>query len=232
MAEALGYRFRDPSLLELALTHRSFCAEHDDVGSNERLEFLGDAVLGMAVTGFIYQQYPDLPEGQLAKLRASVVSTETLARLAEGLGLGDFVRLGKGEELSGGREKVSILADAFEAIVGAVFLDSDFEVASAVVVDLTRDEIRIGATRPGRSDFKTQLQELAAQQGSSAPTYSVESSGPDHDRLFQATVQIDGADVGAGSGSSKKRAEQAAAEAAWRVLTGDTERKERTDANV
>ncbi len=219
-------------MLELALTHRSYCAEHDDVDSNERLEFLGDAVLGMAVTSFIYQQYPDLPEGQLAKLRASVVSTATLARLAEGLGLGQLVRLGKGEELSGGREKVSILADAFEAIVGAVYLDSDFETSSAVVVALTREEIRVGATRPGRSDFKTQLQELAAQQGSAAPAYSVESSGPDHDRLFRATVRIDDAEVGSGSGSSKKRAEQAAAESAWRELTGDNERKERTDATA
>ncbi len=216
----------------MAFTHRSFCAEHEDAESNERLEFLGDAVLGLAVTSFIFDQYPDLPEGQLAKLRASVVNTSTLARLALSLDLGSLLRLGKGEESSGGREKVSILADVLEAVIGAVYVDSGWSAASELVVTLTRDEIEAGAALPGRSDYKTQLQELAALRGFAPPSYTVESSGPDHDRVFQATAQIDGRHWGAGSGSSKKRAEQAAAEAAWQALSEPNNRKERPDATV
>ncbi len=186
--------------------------------SNERLEFLGDAVLGLAVTDHIHATYPDLPEGQLAKLRASVVNTTTLAEIAARLELGEHLRLGKGEHQSGGRDKESILADALEAVIGAVYVDGGWEEAREVVLDLLLDEISTGAERPGRQDYKTRLQELAAQRGFGAPVYEIEGSGPDHDKRFVAVTVIDGVPRGEGSGTSKKRAEQAAARAAWHEL--------------
>lgn len=200
------------------MTHRSYCAEHPDVESNERLEFLGDAVLGLAVTDHIHATYPDLPEGQLAKLRASVVNTATLAEVAGRLGLGEYLRLGKGEHQSGGREKESILADALEAVIGAVYVDGGWEEGREVVLDLLLDEISTGAERPGRQDYKTRLQELSAQLGLGAPVYEIEGSGPDHDKRFVAVALIDGEARGEGTGTSKKRAEQAAARTAWHEL--------------
>ncbi len=218
----LRYEFRDTSLLRLALTHRSYVAENDQAASNERLEFLGDAVLGLAVTDHIHRTYPDLPEGQLAKLRASVVNTATLAEVSAELGLGRGLLLGKGEEMSGGREKESILADSLEALIGAIFVDAGWEVARSFILDLMLDEITTGATRPGRSDYKTQLQELAAERELGAPVYLLTGSGPDHDRRFTATALIDDVPRGKGSGTSKKRAEQAAARAAWTTLMTST----------
>ncbi len=219
----MAYDFDDPELLVLASTHRSYCAEHDDTESNERLEFLGDAVLGLAVTDYIHATYPDLPEGQLAKLRASVVNTATLAEVGMRLNLGSQLRLGKGEDQSGGREKESILADALEAVIGAVYVDGGWEEAREVVLDVLHNEISSGAERPGRQDYKTRLQELAAQLGLGPPSYEIEGSGPDHDKRFSAIAMIDGIARGEGSGTSKKRAEQAAARAAWHGLDGDHE---------
>ena len=203
----------------MALTHRSWCAEHPDDPSNERLEFLGDAVLGLAVTGHIFAHYPDLPEGQLAKLRASVVNTGSLAAAAEELGLGAGLRLGKGEDLSGGRSKESILADAFEAVLGAVYLDAGWEAVRSLVLELLGPRIEQSAERPGRRDYKTRLQELTAQLDRGAPGYLIDGTGPDHAKRFVATVVVDGIAMGRGMGTSKKRAEQDAARAAWRSLT-------------
>lgn len=216
--QALGHRFVDPALLELALTHRSFCAENPGNEPNERLEFLGDAVLGLAVTDEIHATYVDLPEGKLAKLRASVVNTASLASIALQHDLGAGLRLGKGEEMSGGREKESILADAFEAVVGAIFIDAGWDRAREIVLDLMDEAISVGAAQPGRGDFKTQLQELAAELELGAPSYQITSTGPDHQRSFTAVAVVDGSNWGRGSGTSKKRAEQGAAREALRAL--------------
>lgn len=221
MIDQLGYEFVEPSLLRLALTHRSFCAETDETESNERLEFLGDAVLGLAVTDYIHANYPDLPEGQLAKLRASVVNTATLAEVSGRIGIGPKLLLGKGEDQSGGREKESILADALEAVLGAVFLDAGWERARVLILELLLEDITLGAERPGRQDYKTRLQEMAAERNFGAPAYQISGTGPDHDRRFDAIAMIDSVAYGAGSGTSKKRAEQAAAHAAWLALTSD-----------
>ena len=203
----------------MALTHRSHCAETDAPEPNERLEFLGDAVLGLAVTEHIYDVYDDLAEGQLAKLRASVVNTATLADVARRVGVGPQMLLGRGEDQSGGRDKESILADALEALFGAVFVDAGWARATEVVLQLMIDDITVGAERPGRQDYKTRLQELAAERSLAPPSYHISSSGPDHDRVFEALVSMEGVGRGTGQGTSKKRAEQAAAEAAWRALT-------------
>jgi ribonuclease III len=215
----LGHHFVDGGLLELALTHRSWCAEHPEDPSNERLEFLGDAVVGLAVTGHIYQRYPDLSEGELAKLRASVVNTTSLAAVGADLGIGAALRLGKGEDQSGGRSKESILADSFEALIGAVHLDAGWERAQALVIDLLGPTIEASSDRPGGHDYKTRLQELTAQLSMGAPNYLIDGSGPDHDKRFRATVVVDGEPRGQGSGTSKKRAEQEAARSAWHSLT-------------
>ncbi|MCL4165075.1 UNVERIFIED_CONTAM: hypothetical protein GTU68_025619, partial [Idotea baltica] len=189
-----------------------------NVESNERLEFLGDAVVGLAVTDKIFTDYPELAEGQLAKLRASVVNTASLAQVAERLNLGARMRLGKGEDQSGGREKESILADGFEAVIGAVFVDGDWDTAAEVVLKLLQPDISVGAVRPGRQDYKTRLQELTAALALPSPTYDISGSGPDHDRRFDATVLVGGVSHGEGTGTSKKRAEQAAAQAACTFL--------------
>ncbi len=206
-------------MLELSLTHRSFCAENANTESNERLEFLGDAVLGLAVTDHIYTKYPKLAEGELAKLRASVVNTAALAERALELGLGDILRLGKGEDSSGGRQKESILADGFEAVIGAVHQDAGWEVSRAVVLDLLIEEISAGSERPGGQDYKTRLQELTAELGLGPPSYEISASGPDHDREFSAVAVVDGKGFGGGLGTSKKRAEQGAAATAWHALS-------------
>ena len=209
----------DPELLSLALTHRSYAYEHGNIAHNERLEFLGDSVLGQAVTVRLFTRHPDLDEGALAKRRASVVSTLALAEVARGIGLGEHVLLGRGEVLTGGRDKDSILADTMEAVFGATFLSAGTDAATALVLRLVEplldDPERYGAAM----DPKTSLQELAARQGVGAPHYDVAASGPDHDRRFTATVRV-GAVVTYGDGTSKKQAEMAAALAAWRELGG------------
>jgi ribonuclease-3 len=215
---ALGWTFRDASLLELALTHRSYCSEHGIDDSNERLEFLGDSVLGFVVTTYVYDEYPRLPEGELAKLRAVVVSSETLARLAKRIDLGAALRLGKGEDASGGRAKPSILADAMEAVIAAVYLDGGLDAARAVVLGAFEDTIREQAAGPGGGDYKTRLQELAAQLVDQLPRYHIRHEGPDHSKRFFASVQLRGRTYGTGEGRSKKAAEQGAARQAWEAL--------------
>ncbi|WP_413353572.1 ribonuclease III [Microbacterium sp. 1P06AB] len=208
----------DPELVSLALTHRSYAYEHGGIAHNERLEFLGDSILGMAVTVHLYRSHPELDEGSLAKRRASVVSTVALAEVARGMGLGAHLRLGRGEDQTGGRDKDSILADTTEALIGAAYLSAGIDEATALVLRLVSplmaDPERYGAAM----DPKTALQELAARRGMSAPTYSVDAAGPDHHRVFTATVAV--GDVSrTGGGSSKKQAEMAAALAVWRELS-------------
>ena len=209
----------DPELLSQALTHRSWAYENGQVPHNERLEFLGDSVLGLAVTVRLFTGHPELDEGALAKRRASVVSTVALAEIARGIGLGDYLRLGRGEDLTGGRDKDSILADTMEAILGAAFLSAGPDAATALVLRLVEplleDPERYGAAM----DPKTALQEIAAQRGLEPPVYSVTSTGPDHDRRFTATVIV-GDRSSEGLGTSKKHAEMAAALTAWRELSG------------
>jgi ribonuclease III len=213
LEDVLGYRFSDTSLLNLALTHRSISSDDASVPDNERLEFLGDAVLQLAVTNKIYHGYPDLPEGQLAKARAAVVSGKTLSEVASRVGLGSHVSLSPAEERSGGRMKVSILADTMEAIIGAVYLDAGLDVATAMIYRLFDDVIAEKAANPGVRDYKTRLQEVLATQGK-RPEYQVSGEGPDHARTFTAVVIVDGRTLGSGAGHSKKEAEQTAAEAA------------------
>jgi ribonuclease-3 len=218
LAARLGHRFADPELLDRAMAHRSWCAETPGTPSNERLEFLGDAVLGLVVTDHVYRSYPDLPEGELAKVRASVVSAAALADVAAELDLGPALLLGKGEDASGGREKPSILADALEAVIGAVYLDAGWNGAAGVVLGLLGDRIAAAAAGPGGQDYKTRLQELSARSFDDVPSYLVVDEGPDHAKRFFATVVVGGEARGRGEGRSKKQAEQAAARCAWEVL--------------
>ena len=216
--EALGVAFADDTLREAALTHRSFAFEHSLDMTNERLEFLGDSVLGLVVTDMAYRSYPTLPEGQLAKLRAAVVNMTALADVARGLGVGDLVRLGKGEEQSGGRDKASILADALEAIFGAVYLDRGLDVARALIERLFGPRLEAYMQGKGERDFKTILQELASQRLRSLPSYEVAEQGPDHQKEFTATVSVAGEQLGTGAGRTKKEAEQHAAREAYERL--------------
>jgi ribonuclease-3 len=218
LSERLGLEFRDDDLLARSLAHRSWCAETAGTDSNERLEFLGDAVLGLVVTDHIFRTYPHLPEGELAKVRASVVNAGVLAELAAELELGTALLLGKGEDQSGGREKPSILADAMEAVIGAVYLDRGWDGAAALVMGLLGERIAEAAAGPGGQDYKTRLQELAARRYDELPRYQVSDDGPDHAKRFFATVYVAGAAQGAGEGRSKKQAEQAAAREAWQIL--------------
>ncbi|HWL78281.1 ribonuclease III [Microbacterium sp.] len=218
LTEKLGVEI-DPELLSLALTHRSYSYEHGQIPHNERLEFLGDSVLGLAVTVRLFTQHPELDEGSLAKRRAAVVSTVALAEVARGIGLGEHILLGRGENMTGGRDKDSILADTMEALIGAAYLSAGADAATALVLRLVGplldDPERYGAA----IDPKTSLQELAASTGRTPPSYSVTAEGPDHDRTFTATVKV-GDFTAQGTGSSKKQAEMAAALTAWRELSG------------
>jgi ribonuclease III len=218
---SLGWQFRYPELLQRALTHRSYCSEHGIDESNERLEFLGDSVLGFVVTTFVYEQFPALPEGELAKLRASVVSAEALAEVANQLGLGASLLLGKGEHASGGRAKPSILSDAMEAVIAAVYLDGGIEPAARLILQALEPRIREQATGPGGHDYKTRLQELAARVVDQLPRYQVRHEGPDHSKQFFASVLLREQVYGTGEGRSKKAAEQAAARVAWDRLQSE-----------
>jgi ribonuclease-3 len=212
----------DAELLTLALTHRSYAYENGGLPPNERLEFLGDAVLGLVVTDHLYRAHPDLPEGQLAKLRASVVNMHALAGVARDLGpggLGAHLLLGKGEELTGGRDKASILADGLEAIIGAVFLAHGIDAGRDLVHRLFDGLLAEAPLRGAGLDWKTSLQELTAATGLGVPEYKVEDTGPDHRKEFSATVLVGGRDLGNGDGTTKKEAEQKAAEAAWCALS-------------
>jgi ribonuclease III len=220
LERALGVGFADPGLLEAALTHRSYAFEHELDINNERLEFLGDAVLGLVVTDMAYRTFPDLAEGELAKLRASIVNMSALADVARQLGLGQAVRLGHGEEMSGGRDKASILADALEALLGAVYLDRGLDVARSLIERLFRPRMNAYVRGEGERDYKTILQELASQDLRALPEYRIEESGPDHQKEFSATVYLAGKPWGGGVGRSKKEAEQQAAHEAYRRLSG------------
>ncbi|MFZ0325113.1 MAG: ribonuclease III [Actinomycetes bacterium] len=208
----------DAALLEQALTHRSYAYENGGIPTNERLEFLGDSVLGVVVTDALYREHPDLPEGQLAKLRAAVVNMRALADVGRGLRLGAYVRLGKGEEATGGRDKASILADTLEAVIGAVYLSGGIDRASSFVHLMFDPVIEAAASLGAGLDWKTSLQEVTAALGLGVPEYRVEDSGPDHAKSFIATVVLSERPYGSGSGGSKKEAEQRAAAETWRQL--------------
>ena len=211
-----------PKSLERALTHRSFAYENANPPTNERLEFLGDSVLGLVVTDTLFRGYPSLPEGQLAKLRAAVVQMKALAEVARELSLGSYVRLGRGEEVTGGRNKSSILADTLEAIIGAVYIDCGLAEASALVHRLFDPVIARSAGLGAGLDWKTSLQELTAARMLGVPDYQVEESGPDHQKSFRAAVRVGGRVLGSGEGHTKKAAEQHAAEAAWNAINAES----------
>jgi len=223
----------DTELLTLALTHRSYAYEHGGLPTNERLEFLGDSVLGVVVTERLYRSHPDLPEGQLAKLRASVVNMHALASVARELGpprpdggpnagLGAYLYLGRGEELTGGRGKASILADATEALIGAVYLAHGLEVARGTVERLFDGLLRAAPLLGAGLDWKTSLQELTASSELGVPEYRITEDGPDHLKMFTAIAVVAGRELGTGVGRTKKEAEQKAAQLAWRALSEDS----------
>ena len=216
---AIGYRFRNIQLLQNALTHSSYANErwHNSLLSNERLEFLGDSVLGMLVAEYLFRTFPDRPEGELTRMRADMVCEQTLAAAANRIGLGQHLLLGHGEEQGGGRARNSILADAMESVIAACFLDGGISAALKVVQQFILVEVPV--TRLHNVDYKTQLQELVQQKKNQVLTYTlVGESGPDHDKQFEVEVRLNGNVVGSGSGSSKKRAEQMAACAAIEKL--------------
>jgi len=220
LQEALGVQI-DQGLLDLALTHRSFAYENGGIPTNERLEFLGDSILGQSVTVMLYREYPQLSEGDLAKRRASLVSSAALAQVARGISLGEYIRLGRGEILTGGREKASILADTVEALIGAVYLDTGTDAATALVMRLIEPLLNDPDRFGGAMDPKTSLQEVAARRGTGVPVYTVSESGPDHSKVFVATVVVGTVVSARGTGTSKKHAEMAAALEAWTVLSAD-----------
>jgi ribonuclease-3 len=221
LAERLGWQVNDQDLFAQALAHRSWCAEHPRHEPNERLEFLGDAVLGQIVTDYLYRAYPHLPEGELAKARAAVVNSASLAGTARELRVGNALLLGKGEDSSGGRLKPSILADAMEALIGAIYLDVGYAAADTIVLRLLEERLREAAKGPGEDDYKTRLQELCAQAFDELPVYRVTDSGPDHAKVFEAQVIVGGSSRGRGDGRSKKQAEQMAAKHAWYTIKAD-----------
>jgi ribonuclease-3 len=214
----ITYAFRDRALLRRALSHRSWCAENGGHESNERFEFLGDSVLGVVVTDDVFRRFPHLPEGQLSEVRAGVVNARALAEIAAEIGLGACLLLGKGEDAGGGRAKQSILADGFEALIAAVYLDGGLEAATRLVLDHVGHRIGVSADGPGGRDYKTRLQELAAARSLGRPRYVVRDEGPDHAKKFFAVVLLDGEESGTGTGNSKKEAEQEAAWYAWSGL--------------
>ncbi len=212
----------DAQLFELAFTHRSWAYENGRVESNERLEFLGDAVLQIVVTEHIFRTYPRMPEGQMAKLRASVVSSRALAEVARDLGLGEHVKLGRGEVSTHGHEKRSILADTTEALIGAIHISGGSEASETFVQGVFNPIIARSEADGSYTDFKTSLQELCAMQGWASPQYEITGSGPDHERLFTAVVVVNGSEVASGTAPSKKMAEQKAATSAHRALAEPT----------
>ncbi len=208
----------DPELLERALTHRSYAYEKGGLPTNERLEFLGDSVLGLVITETLYHRYPNLPEGQLAKFRSAVVNMRALAEIGRQLDVGSSLRLGRGEESTGGRDKSSILADTLEALIGAVYLDGGLTVAAELVHRLFDPLIDQSASLGAGLDWKTSLQELTAAIDLGVPEYAITESGPDHAKTFIAVAYVAGVEYGRGSGRSKKEAEQQAASASWSAI--------------
>lgn len=217
LAERLGVDL-DHGALRHALTHRSYAYENGGVPHNERLEFLGDAVLGIVVTDALFRNHPDVPESNLAKYRAAVVNAQTLADVARELEIGPFLLLGRGEQSTGGRDKTSILADAMEALLGVVYLECGPEVVSALIHRLLDVRMAQAALSGAGLDWKTSLQELGAHTGAGVPAYTVTSTGPDHAKHFEAEVSVGVGVTGRGSGTTKKHAEQRAAAAAYAAL--------------
>jgi len=218
---ALGGPELTPELLERALTHRSFAYEQGGLPTNERLEFLGDSVLGVIVTDTLYRAHPDLSEGRLAKLRAAVVNARALAEVARTIGLGKHIKLGRGEVATGGRAKSSILSDTVEALIGAVYLSGGFD-AAGNLVHLLFDPLMVTAAGLGAGlDWKTSLQELSAEHSLGVPEYVIADEGPDHEKTFTAEVQVGDLRYGHGTGRSKKEAEQQAAETAYRAIAAE-----------
>ncbi|MFA5775715.1 MAG: ribonuclease III [Ilumatobacteraceae bacterium] len=218
LASRIGHEFKDESLLEVAMAHRSWIAENDGHESNERLEFLGDAVLGWVVADIVYRLHSELPEGKLTDLRKSVVNAISLAQVANDFEIGECLKLGRGEDAAGGREKTSILSDALESVIGAVYLDAGAVVAYEVVGKLMGESIEHAIENLDRIDAKTRLQEMTARLFDVAPHYRITDDGPDHEKTFYATVVVNGRDLGHGEGRSKKAAEQVAAEIACDAL--------------
>src|SRR5207249_1420023 len=215
-----------PTLLELALTHTSFAAEADrpegqPPATNQRLEFLGDAVLALVIADVAFRTYADLPEGELARLRSATVNQTVLAQVARQLGVGEHLRLGRGEVLSGGQEKDNILADSMEAVLGALYVDQGLQAASDLIERLFRPSIRAYVRGEGARDYKGMLQEFTADRGLGVPRYRVEGSGPPHRPEFAARVFVDGVELGSGRGRTKKEAEQQAARKAFGRLSAD-----------
>ncbi len=208
---ALGHEFATPALLHNALVHRSHRSQRPDLESNERLEFLGDSVLGLVVTTDLYRRYPEAPEGELARIRAAVVNEATLTEIAREVGLGRYLLLDKGEDASGGRDKPSLLADAMEAVIAAVYLDGGWKPAEVLVCRLLHDRIAEASRSPALQESKNRLQERAAGRFADRPRYIVSSEGPEHEKCFHAEVLLGGQVCGRGDGSSSTRAEQAAA---------------------
>jgi len=222
LQDKLSYSFKDPNLLVEALTHKSFVNENQDKGlkDNERLEFLGDAVLDLSISAYLIRQFPQAREGELSKLKAIIVSEPILSRIATDLHIGEYLFLGKGEEKSGGRKKTSLLANAFEAVIGAIYMDGGFESARRVVEMTFAPYIDHIVTRKQSFDYKTDLQEYCQAHGHSLPVYKVvRETGPDHKKIFEVEIIIDGKPLGTGKGKSKKDAEQKAAKEALKVLT-------------
>jgi ribonuclease-3 len=215
----------DEQLIELALTHRSFAYESGGIPTNERLEFLGDSVLGIVITDNLYRAHSDLPEGQLAKMRSAVVNARALAAVARELHLGDYLRLGKGEEATGGRDKSSILADTVEAVIGAIYLSCGLDEARTFVLNHFQELLVEAETLGAGLDWKTSLQELTAELGVGVPTYSITEQGPDHAKEFYAQVVLGERLYGHGTGSNKKEAEQIAASSAYAELLAEHDSK-------
>ena len=212
-----------PQLLELAFTHRSFAYETGITTTNERLEFLGDAVLGLVVTEELYLKYPDLDESRLSPLRSGIVNMRALANIARSLELGKYIRLGKGEEVTNGRDKNSLLADALEALIGAIYLECGFSQSAEVIRALIRETLDSAMAKGAGLDGKTALQELVAAIGKGVPEYQITETGPDHDKSFTASAVVAGEVIAEGSGKSKREAEQSAARAAFEILQNRSE---------
>ena len=220
LEERLGYSFRNRALLETALTHSSYANENRASGivCNERLEFLGDSVLGVTVADFLYRHFPDMPEGRMTRLRAELVCEQSLHRVALELHLGDYLRLGKGEEHNGGRKRASILSDAVEAVIAAMYLDAGTETAAGFIHRCLLDDVRAIET-PTFTDYKTSLQELVQRHSGQVLSYElVGEEGPDHAKTFRVQVCLNGDPIGRGTGRTKKEAEQAAAANALEAL--------------
>ena len=218
LTKQLGVEVK-PELLELAFTHRSFAYENDTKETNERLEFLGDSVLGLIVTEELYLRYPDLDESRLSPLRSGIVNMRALADIARELGLGQYILLGKGEEVTNGRDKNSLLADALEALIGAIYLDRGFQEATESVRKLIKSTLENAMAKGAGLDGKTALQELVATLGRGTLEYQITESGPDHDKNFVAVATVGGEAISEGVGKSKREAEQSAARSAYEVLT-------------